>query len=342
MTQNNYLLTRIAEAYDIKQGLEEDPLSYKARIIYSAIGEAAFASLFDDNGEGYAPSVVHVKRKVCSLLQDYKVLYSECVGWLTHDGEELAEEIYWLYRSSGIIYHEPNHVSPAYKASARAGNVVFTRAYSPGQKQKRSGLGTYTVIQLDTYTTDLYKLYHLDMDNLVQIWEKCIDQAVWVPASFEGPVEYLNVPSQKSKGYWVDRVNDTVNISMCRTGVKGAHIYYLCRKENGRLVVSPLAQWKTEYPLNEANNTENHRLYTNACLAYYHKLPPSRFLLEGDIVRINVGYLMPPAERYFLNLYSWPESQVSLPYNFKRICSRQIFNAVREVLSPLGFVFIEG
>ena len=46
-------------------------------------------------------------------------------------------------------------------------------------------------------------------------------------------------------------------------------------------------------------------MLSNACLASRGTLPPTRFKTDGAIVRVNIGYLLPPPELNLLKLYSW-------------------------------------
>ena len=340
MNKYNDLLTRIANTHNIVKGAEESVNDYKVRIIYSAIGEAAFASLWDTFESGEPVSVRHMKNRIATLLQDYKDLYSELVGDLTYDKDELCKEIYEVFMHSGAIYHEPNRITPATKSNVRSRKILFTRGHSPGIKQNISGLGTYLFNPDEQSSGALTEMFQIDDEPLDTQWKNIISNVSWTPSRNETNTEYLNTRLHSIKGYWVDKPDKSGDISICRTVMPGSRLYYLYRYDNG-VMVSPIPQWMLEYPLSEDNNTENHRALTNACLASLGKLPPSKYHVDGAIVRINIGYLMPPAIMAFVKLYSWPESCVSLPQNFRRVCSLEVFEEIKNMLTSLAYDFIK-
>ena len=52
-----------------------------------------------------------------------------------------------------------------------------------------------------------------------------------------------------------------------------------------------------------------------------------------------MNYLLPPHELEFVKLYSWPEACTSLPCDFKRKLSTEVFSVMKTVLSDQGYEF---
>lgn len=89
MNKYNGLLSSVAHKYHICKGARETENEWKTRLVYSICGMMAYASLWDDSEEGTI-SIVHLKRKVRSMLANYKSMYPELSGSLPY--EPLTEE----------------------------------------------------------------------------------------------------------------------------------------------------------------------------------------------------------------------------------------------------------
>ena len=76
MNKYNGLLSSVANKYQIHKGKQETENDWKTRLVYSICGMMAYASLWDDSEEEPV-SIVHLKRKVRSMLSSYKSMYPE-------------------------------------------------------------------------------------------------------------------------------------------------------------------------------------------------------------------------------------------------------------------------
>lgn len=83
MNKYNGLLSSVAHKYHICKGARETENEWKTRLVYSICGMMAYASLWDDSEEGTI-SIVHLKRKVRSMLANYKSMYPELSGSLPY------------------------------------------------------------------------------------------------------------------------------------------------------------------------------------------------------------------------------------------------------------------
>ena len=111
MNKYNGLLSSVAHKYHICKGARETENEWKTRLVYSICGMMAYASLWDDSEEGTI-SIVHLKRKVRSMLANYKSMYPELSGSLPYVSEELEDEIADQFLSTGVVYHRPNRIVP--------------------------------------------------------------------------------------------------------------------------------------------------------------------------------------------------------------------------------------
>lgn len=114
MNKYNGLLLTVSHKYCIHKGTQETEDDWKTRLVYSICGMMAYASLWDDSEEEPI-SIVHLKRKVSSMLASYKSMYPELSGSLPNVSEKLEDEIADLFLSAGVVYHRPNRIAPSMK-----------------------------------------------------------------------------------------------------------------------------------------------------------------------------------------------------------------------------------
>ena len=78
MDKYNGLLSKVSRQYHILRGNQETADEWKTRLVYSICGMMAYASLWDDTEESI--SIVHLRRRIRSILGSYKSLYPELLG----------------------------------------------------------------------------------------------------------------------------------------------------------------------------------------------------------------------------------------------------------------------
>lgn len=332
MDKYNGLLKRISDEYSIPRGKMETERSWKARIIYSAIGRIALASLFDDDEEEIT-SIIHMKNRIKMLLASYKDMYPELEKDLPADQDKFSDEIYDIYLHTGIIYHKPNRIVMATKSEAHARDLVFTRGYELETRQMMSGLGTYFQERQTMADDSLIEMFQLDSNPLDKVWEAAVTNARWSEFQSELNTEYLRKRAPFTLGYWVDKPDKSGTVSLLRTGFTGTQLYYLYKVESGKLLASQLPQWQVE--------EYQYRLLANASLRKSGVLPPSTFRYDGDIVYFDFGYLPAPEEQYLWKLYSWPKYLYPSSREFNRVCTKKVFDAIRNVMQQKGYQFKE-
>lgn len=334
MNKYNGLLSSVAHKHHICKGARETENEWKTRLVYSICGMMAYASLWDDSEEDTI-SIVHLKRKVRSMLANYKSMYPELSGSLPYVSEELEDEIADQFLSTGVVYHRPNRIVPSMKHEEPFGDILFQRGIALDSISCVSGIGFYSK-QYGAKNTDKIKaMFGLGQENLQTLWRITLSAASWKSdLSFEQNTEYLRLKPPFSQGYWVNKPDTTGTVSILRTGMKGSQLYYLYRYYGTTMEVSPLPQWQVEF--------YNYRSLACACLSTYGTLPPIEYFEDGVLVHVHMNYLLPPRELEFLKLYSWPEICTSLPCNFKRKISIEVFAAIKNVLSDEGYEFKGG
>lgn len=333
MNKYNELLIKVSRRYNISKGEQETECEWKTRLIYSICGMMAYASLWDDTEEPI--SIIHMKRRIRSIFSSYKSMYTELSEILLYTSEELEDEITNIFLNAGVVYHRPNRLAPSKKHEEQFGGILFQRGIALDSISCVSGAGFYSKQNGGTNPNNIKRMFGLEQEDLQTLWQTIISAASWKSnSSFEYGTEYLRLKPPFSSGYWANIPDKTGAISILRAGLKGSQLYYLYRYIDDILEVSLLPQWQVE--------KYNYRTLACACLSTYGTLPPIEYTEDGSLVHIHMNYLLPPHELEFLKLYSWPETCTSLPCNFSRKLSAEVFGAIKNILSDEGYEFKGG
>lgn len=334
MNKYNGLLSEIANKYCIYKGAHETDNDWKVRLVYSICGMMAYASLWDEDEEEPI-SIVRLKRRARSMLASYKLMYPEISGSLPCVSEDLEVEIAEQFLHAGVVYHRPNRIAPAIKREELSDNILFQRGIALDDISCVSGIGFYSKQNGIARFDEVKTMFGLEHGTLQMLWETTLSAASWAAdLSFDSDTEYLRLQPPFSQGYWVNKPDTNGTISILRTGMKGLQLYYLYRYSGSTIEVSPLPQWQVE--------SYNYRTLACACLLSHGTLPSIEYFEDGAIIHIHINYLLPPHELGFLKLYSWPEKCISLPSDFRRKLSTDVFIAIKNVLSAEGYIFKGG
>lgn len=80
MTLQNNLIPIIAKAYRIERGTTEPVEQWRMRVIYSMLGQMAYASLWDVEENEQPVSVVHFKSRMKKLIESYCDIFEyDCI-----------------------------------------------------------------------------------------------------------------------------------------------------------------------------------------------------------------------------------------------------------------------
>ena len=143
--------------------------------------------------------------------------------------------------------------------------------------------------------------------------------------------EYLRMEPPFTYSYWVNRPYNNKDISIMRSGMKGAQIYYLYQYDGKDFFVHQLPEWQTA--------DSAYRSLSNACLYVNGVLPPVRYRIDGETIRVRQNYLLPPAELNLIRLYSWPDNFGNVTSPFIRIMNRDVFEMIKAILTLQGYRF---
>lgn len=330
MNNNELLLNEMGQKLNIKWGVSEKKELWRQRIIYSAIGMMALASLWDMEDEEPI-SITHFKHRIERQIYAYRELYPVIMQRFMISAEELSQEMYDIYSSTGFIYHTPNRISAAKETEAKVGTIVCVRGANLKRNLFMSGLGTYFKTTDVSGLGTLNEMFRLPEQTLEEEYKSLSVEKNWSIIDTKNQVEYLRLQPPFSRGYWKETPDTDGSFSLLRFGMPGEKIYYLYKYEEGQCFGKALPSWKV--------NENQYRRLANVLLFHKGTLPPIIFSESGDIVTVHLKYLLPPSELWLLKTYSWPANFLKLPSDFNRVINKEVFEAFKETLEKLGYQF---
>lgn len=346
MNKYNKLLDTIVNTYHIVRGDKESDERWKARAVYSLLGRMALASLSDDLEEDEVTpkdcesiSIAHFKGRICAVWESYLALYPELRTLFPTEPRALCDGIYDIFLKTGCIYHAAYRITSAAPSMARQGGVQFERGMPLERQQYISGLGAY-LLEGDAFEKavlypSVREMFGLQEGTLSGLWSALTANAAWSPLYAGESVEYL---SHTPPFPWDRTPTKDIDVSIARLGQPGGRLYYLYHIEDGRLLGSQLPHWLVN---DSFYSGTAFRTAAYACLAYHAQLPTIQYRINGVTVQATFSHLLPPAELYWVKLYSWPLSFNDIFSDYKRVFDFEVFQAIKEVLEQIGYQFAE-
>ena len=335
MTDYFSLLDSISREFSIKRGTHEAESSWMSRVIYSLLGQTGYSSLWDIQEDLQPASITHFKRRIETTLESLLDIYPDMIPIFSLEYEQQSNEIFRVLKDSGMVYHQPNRiVAPPRKAGFGINNA-YLRGNTLSEKRYVSGLGCYYPAEQGDKDNgiSLSEMFLLQKQSLFDTWKGIVSRTHWAEYSGATAFQYLRIKPPFGYGYWKDTPDLDGTVSLARHQIPGVKMYYLYRAEKERMLISQLPTWMTE--------GNNYRLLSNACLYTQKILPPSTYIIDGDIVYLHIAYLYPPEELNLIRLYSWPNAYINYPNDFRRIISTSVFEDIKSIFETIGYQFAE-
>lgn len=328
MNQYGGLIEKAGRELNILKEENENSELWKTRVVYSIMGKMALASLYDVLENDQPVSIIHFKRRIQKIMQAYLELYPEIKQVMQASMDEFEEEIYTIYLKCGYLYHTPNRILPSAEKRVGLSNVEIIRGSALNEKTFMSGLGTFFNKKCEKDFEGLFELFNIENISLLKKGEGLIKKALWRGLQSELSKEYLRIEPPFSRGYWKETPDKNGEISLLRLGDKSNYIYYLYKYEDEALMVSELPAWMVE--------GIKYRNISNSILVVNRSLPPLKIEKRKYTVLIKQEYLLPPEVFFFVKLYSWPAKFYSVPSDFERVMSKDIYEVLNGILDIIG------
>lgn len=341
MDKYNGLLKRIGDELGIDRGAQETETSWKARIIYSAIGHVGIASLRDIEEDDIPVSITHFKRRIAELLSSYLLMYPEMRNTFNVDPDEFSEGIYRIYLETGCIYHSPNRIVTSAFQHACLDRAILFRGSPLSKRVYRSGTGAYAMpSSTEEINSGDLTLFGIPKEGLDRYWDNLTKTIEWSSIDFNNKTEFLICKPPFTRGYYGKTPSSDGKIALARSPLPDStYLYYLYRVRDGKVEAVQLPEWRVKNP--EWMDRNEYRRIANACLLSLGVLPATVFHCDGKLVRIHIQYLYPPAEQSLIQLYSWPQEYTVSNSRFRRYMALPVFEGIKSSFEPLGYKFIE-
>ena len=221
MNRQNNLIPIMARRYRIERGTTEPVEQWQMRVIYSVLGQMAYASLWDKTEDDQPISVVHFKSRMKDLLESYCGIFNGLRKLFGYDYEKLLEEIYNVQLEGGKIYHSAYRLSPASYSAAVVDDVLFARGMAPDEQQFVSGQGTYLLSSSFQESIPLLEMFQLPDQTLTETWRYLVKTAKWNQFRPNDTTEFLRTDPPFKYGYWQREKPVAQEVTLIRMGMNG-------------------------------------------------------------------------------------------------------------------------
>lgn len=321
----------IAKELNIGKDKSEKEVEWCRRVVYSAVGRMALATLWNENDKGEI-SVRSLKRMTYELLKAYESIVPE-INSTSNYGEctdKLCDSILSTMESAGFLYHRANYYRIAKSKHIKMGEVNFRRGIYATESCYMSGLGAYTKATNAEENDETF----LDSFEKPQfVLQKLIESASWRECDFEkDQVEYLKMKKPFTNGYWIDQPNFQFQYSLAR--IKKEHeaffqTYYLLRNTSDGMKAAELPAWVSE--------DRNYTVLSTALLQYYKQMPPVIIKYGDEIAKMEIGYRLYPDVEKLILAYSWPKRYDGENSLFSRIIPKSLSGTLKKILVDTGY-----
>lgn len=324
----NKLIQEISNTLSIYKGMHESHADWQKRVLFSSIAMQMLASVYDTDDDieslhDGTVSMQHMRNRGIELFTIYNDV-------LEVEIDSVVDRLRELFMETGCILHRANRLHAVQPACAPDEAVFLTRGVYPWQAKQVSGAGILARESIGT-ETDPDALFGIDPHNIAEWSTRFMHTMRWRTASLPSEVEFLSLDLYRELGYWVRR-NPTAAPNLCRTLNPSQPSYRLTCNEP-EPAIADIPEWRIE---------RGEYLRIALGLINHHGTPPSAsFRLDGRICYVSSGYLLPPAEQNFYELFSWPQCANGKASRFNRIIPTVLIPTFQRVFSRLGFTVKE-
>lgn len=314
------LLTTIQQEVQVPKLPEDSIYAVNRRIVYSALGRTAYASVWSTQDEEDPPTVDTFKKTITSLLPYYRKHIVKKHWRYLEDENALADEILKTYLDAGYLYRSGRSLAPAKPSQCFLPylNCRLFRGIDPRIQCQMSGLAPYSLIKIENAQE------HSCIDEmfgfhppLAGYASEFLAGATWETIqTFPENTEFLRADGL---GYEWQRLGETNNKSnlfseygMCRIPSEEDMRYYVINLgmlAQDKIQVYSIPKWMANPMVNGREQPEWVALAAGL-LAMNKALPPISvyrgITKHPTLSRISSAFPLPPAEMAFLRLASWP------------------------------------
>lgn len=359
------VFNKIGHDLHIWQDSNESDSSYYWRLMYSASGAMALASLFDQQEEYFYSlkpestnyiSVHHFKRNSTNCFRS--LLEAQGVESDAQLLSDISQKQLDTYARTGYCLKAPYKVRSVQKSTLNLGALHVIRGglnnyirpmaglaqikYTPELIQLRYYLKTHSAVPLIQAIND-YEANTISLDSLEsarsffalsiplsKVYKDYIDILELVnfaPLNSQENCELYDLIPGQEHCIFLGRFNNHIPAN---------YFYYYRQKDKVYYQEAPKFLINDYY---EANyNNKNISLIKNALYQHHNMLKPIKVVRSNELVQLHGPFYLPGSERALLDLLSWPSKD--LDYQ-KVYMSLEAFYLFYHLMNYLGYSFNE-
>lgn len=342
MNNKKHILDEMSSDLDIYKYKDEDSISYKARVIYSALSKWVKISTWDsdilEEEENIGKSRKYLSNKAKDFLQNILDIYPEIRTWFyPKDMKENPETlIIDRLKNSGEIVKSGFNTKfalPNYEECIISNKAKVTRGIENNEIQMHTGLVQLKLLEdnCNIDKQDVFEFYGVEDKNAKEIWNIYLKSAEWrkrqdITCQIFNKYSKVNFYRSWDESYKLREGEISI--------YKENHSDYgVIKKVNGEIYTSQFTSILVD-------NYEIRRfLYglkseaSNNTIAYY------KYKGEGRTVELNLKSALPKHENNILLALGWPKNSIQDTNNL--IFSIRVWEFIKLILENLNIVLRE-
>ena len=344
MSSQNQIIERMSKDLNISKYIEENPIMYRSRVIYSALSAWVKISTLDhdilDNKE---ESIGQSRKYLCNsakiFLDNMFNIFPEVYSWFYPLDLKCSPESLVInrLRDSGEIVRSgfnTNLALPNYEECAINNKAKVIRGMKSNMIQMHIGLTQLRLLSND-YNMDkqetLFDFYGLENKTALSIWHKYINNTEWRKRQNIS----CHIFDKYSKVNFYRSWKDEYQLKECEISIYKENLsdFGVIKKMNGEIYTS---QFSSEL----VDDYEIRRfMYALKCEAKNNVIADYKYLDNKNLVELNLKSALPIHENNIFLALGWPKNSIQDSQNL--IFSVYIWDFIKLILENLNITIRE-
>ncbi|MDO5725997.1 MAG: hypothetical protein Q4P29_06840 [Tissierellia bacterium] len=329
------LLLNICEELGFNFDNSKDNDLEMKNIIYSVAGKMAIASLWNFENLSNKVSKTSFKNMIKDTIDIYVKIFPSSEG-LTSIKDNIVDNIYDIYLSTGHMYTCAYNLAPTISKTANILNIEFRRGFLINENVFMSGLGYFKQLDEEKNSNisieEMFNLCNVKLERLYTDLQEELKKSDHINISEQELYNQGKFLNHKQDGHnWITDPYLDGTISMLE--LKGNYYVYQYIDEKFLMKKIP------DTYLYSISGKDPNKVAA-AILFKYKSLPTINIEVLDDYVIIDYPKILPFAEKQFLLLYSWPYFWTDINSTI-RIMDKRVYRAMKFIFEPKGFLFKE-
>ena len=313
------ILNKIADDLKIIRLPNEPEYRFEARIVYSAMAQHIKFSSLDksiyEETHSRGASIIHTKKRCCDIFEQLLLCSPSAREWFEPELMSNIEIIYNRLVSFGELlkfYDRYNMVAPQ-KQYILNDNISYFRGVAYNYMNKKTS-GLALLEQSTKRRPDasyIYELLPMSSEKSVDFWKRYIKNIDYEPLFSTENLECFDAKMKSKSLYdcFVEMNEIPEGYTLARKPLfMNDYIFYVLKRKGNRLLYHPIEDFY--------KSTKEHYKFRYA-LRYLNDNPiMAEYIINNDMIELHINSMLPNTEMAFLQLISWPKTNISDTWNF--------------------------